>query len=151
MATESDLVVVDASVVFKWEFDDEEYVAQARALRYDYGRGAIRAIAPRLLVYEIANAIATAIRQSRIIQDRCIEAVNNLFALGVELRDIALRDIAPLRILELSLNYKLAAYDAAYLALAEDEQCDLWTGYRIFYRAVRSQSPLVKWIGDYKR
>ena len=53
--------------------------------------------------------------------------------------------------MELSFKHKLAAYDAAYLALAEDENCDLWTGDRAFYQAVRRETPRLKWIGDYKR
>jgi tetratricopeptide (TPR) repeat protein len=48
------------------------------------------------------------------------------------------------------MTYKVAAYDAAYLALAEVEKCDLWTGDRAFYQAVKGESPRVKWIGDYK-
>ena len=42
-----------------------------------------------------------------------------------------------------------AAYDAAYLALAEAEKCDLWTGDKAFYQAVKGELPWVKWIGDY--
>jgi predicted nucleic acid-binding protein len=73
-----------------------------------------------------------------------MEAMSNLMALGVELREVE-----PLRVLELAFQYNLAAYDAVYLALAEAEGCELWTGDRPFYQAVKSEMPLVKWIGDY--
>lgn len=102
-------------------------------------------IAPHLLVYEVVNSIATATRQQRIAQDKASEALNNLMALGVELREVE-----GLIVLETAIRYNVAAYDAAYLALAEVEKCDLWTGDRAFYQAVRSESPRVKWIGDYK-
>jgi predicted nucleic acid-binding protein len=138
-------IVVDASVVLKWQLDDEQHVSQATALRDDfYARGAIKAIAPSLLAYEVVNGIATATRQKRIASDKAVEAMGNLLALGLELREVA-----PLRVLELALRYNLAAYDAAYLALAEAEGCELWTGDRPFYEAVKGELPWVRWIGDY--
>lgn len=138
-------IVVDASVVLKWQLDDEEYIPQAIALRDDfYLEGAIKAIAPYLLTYEIINGVATATRQKRIQSNMAIEAVSNLLALGVEQMAVE-----PQRILELALQYNLSAYDAAYLALAEAEGCELWTGDRPFYQAVRGELPWVKWIGDH--
>lgn len=138
-------VVVDASVVLKWQLDDEEYVPQATALRNDfYLEGAIKAIAPDLLIYEIVNGIATATRQKRIESNMAVEAMGNLLALGVELRAVE-----PQRMLELALRYNLSAYDAAYLALAESEGSELWTGDRPFYQAVSGRLPWIKWVGDY--
>jgi predicted nucleic acid-binding protein len=139
------LAVVDASVVLKWQLDDEECVAKATALRDDYyARRTVVLIAPHLLAYEVVNGIATAARQKRIAADKAVEAMRHLLAFGVEMREVE-----PLRILGASLKYNIAAYDAAYLALAEVEECDLWTGDRAFYRAVKSGSMRVKWIGDY--
>lgn len=147
MPKEPELAVVDASVVLKWQLNDEECITQATELRDDYyARGAIKVIAPQLLAYEVVNGIATATRQKRVAPDKAIEAMSNLLALNVELREIE-----PLRILEMALKYNLAAYDAAYLALAEGEKCDLWTGDRAFYQAMKGESLQVKWIGDYTR
>ena len=146
MAQEPVLVVVDASVVLKWQLDDEDCVPQATAFRDDfYTRGAIGVIAPHLLVYEVVNAIATAVRQKRVASDRAIVALSNLMALGIELREVD-----PFTVLETALRYNLAAYDAAYLPLAEAEKCDLWTGDRAFYQAAKGKSAPVKWIGEYK-
>lgn len=138
-------IVVDASVVLKWQLNDEECVKQATALRDDfYLRGDIVLIAPHLLIYEVANGIATATRHKRIVRDKAIEAMNNLMSLGVELREME-----SISILDLALKYHLAAYDAAYLALAESEDCGLLTGDKVFYQAMIGRSPRVKWIGDY--
>jgi len=146
MAQKPGLIVADASVVLKWQLDDEDCIPQATALRDDfYARGAVSVIAPHLLVYEVVNGIATATRQKRIAPEKAIEALGNLIALGVQLKEVE-----PLRILEASLRYNLAAYDAAYLALAEAEKCDLWTGDRSFYQAVKGEVAWVKWIGDYR-
>jgi len=146
MVQEPVLVVVDASVVLKWQLDDEDCVPQATAFRDDfYMRGAIGMIAPHLLVYEVVNGIATAVRQKRVASDRAIVALSNLMALGIELREVD-----PFTVFETALRYNLAAYNAAYLTLAEAEKCDLWTGDRAFYQAMKGKSALVKWIGEYR-
>jgi predicted nucleic acid-binding protein len=145
MAPISKLVVIDASVVLKWLFDDEECVSQAIMLRDDfYLRETIRIMAPRLLAYELVNGIVVAARKKRIPQDKATEALNDLLALNIELREIE-----PLLSLELAFRYNLSAYDAAYLALAKSEKCELWTGDKVLYKAVKEDPSAVKWIGDY--
>jgi predicted nucleic acid-binding protein len=142
---ELELAVIDASVVLKWQFDDEDYMSQAVALRDAYYvREAVRLISPQLLMYEVANGITTAVRRKRLSPNIAFQTMESLTALGIEIREIA-----PLQVLEVALRYNLAAYDAAYLALAEAEDCDLWTGDRAFFQAVKDQSHHVKWIGDY--
>ena len=42
-----------------------------------------------------------------------------------------------------------AAYDAHYLALAEEFGCELWTADGRFFRAVSSGVDNVHWLGDY--
>jgi len=145
MPREPRLVVVDTSVVLKWQLDDEEYIPQATALRNDfYALEAAKAIAPYLLIYEVVNGILTAIRRKRLASDKALEVVDNLMKLGVELKQVE-----PGRVLELALEHNLSAYDASYLALAESEGCELWTGDRPFYQAVKGEFSRVKWIGDY--
>jgi len=86
MSPEPKLLVVDASAVLKWQLDDEEYVPQAIALRDDfYALGAVKAIAPHLLIYEVINGILTATRRKRLASDKALEAMTNLLELGVEL------------------------------------------------------------------
>ena len=145
MEIEQRPVVVDASVVLKRQLEDEEYVVEALTLRDEcYVAEAFKIIAPQLLVYEVANGIITAVRRKRISSDEAIKAIANILVLAVELREVQ-----PLRIMEIALEHGLTSYDAAYLALAEDEQCDLWTGDGAFYKAMKGSSPRVKWIGDY--
>ncbi len=145
MRSEPSQIVIDASVVFKWQFEDEEWLTQAITLLEDfYVRRIIKLIAPQLLIYEITNSVATATRQRRTTSEKAIDILNNLLNLGVELREVE-----PAFILELALKHKLSAYDAAYLALAEIENCDLWTGDKALYRMCKDKTSRVKWIGDY--
>lgn len=137
--------VVDASVVLKWQFDDEDYVSQAVALRDAYYiRETIKLISPQLLMYEVVNGIAVACRRKRLSEKTASQIMANLTALGIELKEIG-----PLKVLEAALRFNIAAYDAAYLALAEAEGCDLWTGDRTFYQSIKDKSGNIKWIGDY--
>lgn len=138
-------VVVDASVVLKWQLEDEEAVAQAIALRNDFLiRGRIDLAAPSLLVYEITNGMLTATRQGRLSRDQAEEGLANLLAAGVRLMAPD-----PPRILSLSLLWKISAYDGTYLAIAEKLDSEVWTGDRAFYTACRRKSSRVRWIGDY--
>lgn len=119
MPQEPGLVVVDASVVLKWQLDDEEYIPQATALRNDfYAQGAIKAIAPYLLIYEVVNGVLTAVRRKRLASHKAPEVMDNFMKLGVELKEAESK-----RVLELALEHNLSAYDAAYLALTESEGC----------------------------
>lgn len=47
-------------------------------------------------------------------------------------------------------RYKIATYDAAYLALAAALKTEFWTGDNKLYRAVSPLLPYVRWIGDYR-
>ena len=139
------LLVVDASVVLKWQLDDEEAVSQAVALRDDFlAHGRVDLVAPSLLVYELANGMLTATRQGRLSRDQAEEGLANLIAAGIRLMTV---DSS--RIFALSLHWKVSAYDGAYLAMAEELSRELWTGDRTFYRACRRKGSRVCWIGDY--
>lgn len=40
-------------------------------------------------------------------------------------------------------------YDAYYLVVAQERQCEFWTADRRLVNAVSTQYPWVHWIGDY--
>jgi predicted nucleic acid-binding protein len=42
-------------------------------------------------------------------------------------------------------------YDMYYLALAEREQCDLWTADRRLQRLVGGKSERIHWVGDWSQ
>ncbi len=54
-----------------------------------------------------------------------------------------------LRALEFTCNHKLpASYDAHYLALAERENCELWTADERLYNSVKEQFSWVQLMAD---
>ncbi len=138
-------VIVDASVSLKWALNDEEYVAQAVALR----DAAIRErrfqmLAPSLWVYEVANGLIVAARWMCIDVATGEEALRHILALGVRLVDPA-----PVDVYQEAEQSGIAVYDAAYLTLARAVNAPLWTGNRRLYETVRGQTNLVRWIGDF--
>ena len=138
-------VVVDASVALKWQLPDEDFIPQAAALRYDYlVRHEVALVAPSLFLYEVTNAIGMAAKRARVAADVADEALANLVAASIELFPPD-----PARILRLCRRFSIAAYDAAYVALALQLRADLWTGDRPLYEATRGDLASVRWIGEY--
>lgn len=138
-------VVVDASVVLKWQLEDEEGVPQALALRDDFLlHSRIDLTAPSLLLYELTNGILTAARRGRLSRNLAEEGLRNLLAAGIRLLPVD-----SLQVLALSLRWRVSAYDGAYLTLAEQLDSEVWTGDRAFYTACRKKGSRVRWIGDY--
>ncbi len=138
-------LVVDASVILKWQLEDEDHVAEAVALRnaclIDQ---VVQLSAPKLILYELANGLWSAVRRSRVSPDASREALGLLLAAQIELHEPDTRHI-----LDMALKHSVTAYDAAYLSLAERLGIDLWTGDRRLYDAVATDLPKVRWIGDY--
>lgn len=53
--------------------------------------------------------------------------------------------------LSLANRLGLSACDAAYLALAEAVEGQLWTGDRRLFDRLKDSTDAVRWIGDYPR
>ncbi len=140
------LLVVDASVVLKWQLEDEDGVPQALALRDDFLLlGRVDLAAPSLLIYELTNGILTATRRGRLSRNLAEEGLRILLAAGIRLLPVD-----PLEMFALSLRWRVSAYDGAYLTLAEQLNSEVWTGDRAFYTACQKKGSRVRWIGDYR-
>lgn len=137
--------VVDASVVVKWVLDDENHVAQARALRdaclID---GAVELHAPVLFVYELTNAIRSASRRLRLPADLAQEALSNLLEAPVTLHPPAPHDA-----LDIALRLTISGYDASYVALAGELGVECWSGDERLVRASEQGARYVRSIGEY--
>lgn len=138
------LFVVDASVCLKWALDDEEAVSQAVALRDEALRQHIQMVAPSLWLYEVINGMVSAVRRGRVAANVGAQALAHLLSLGIHLADPEAK-----KVYECALRYGIAAYDAAYLTLAEALETVLWTGDRRLYTKVRHATGRVHWIGTY--
>jgi len=137
-------MIVDASVVLRGFFPDEERHAKAQSLIRAYVQGEIELHAPTLLPYEVTNAVLQAIRRDHISPEKGREILTAFQGLGIPTVDVSLQQT-----LELARTHDRSAYDAAYLALAEETGSKLVTGDRRLYNAVKDRLPCVLWIEDH--
>ena len=138
-------LVVDACVVAKWQLDDEGETAAALALRDDFlVAQEVELHAPTLLTYELTNVIHNAARKARLEPALAEEALSNLLACPIQLHSPE-----PLRVLAIARECAVAAYDAAYVAVAEQLGAELITADRPLYRRATKRFRWVRWIGEY--
>ena len=141
----SDFVVVDASLAFKWLVEEENSdVAHATLQVWD--RQGIGLAAPHLMPFEVTNALHRRVARGELSVDVAAGLMQDLMSLG-----IVLHTTPELHGQALKLASQLqqgAAYDAHYIALAENLGCELWTADRRFHRAAAAAG-YVHWIGEW--
>jgi predicted nucleic acid-binding protein len=119
-------VVLDASVVLKWfHSDGEENVEAARALRSEFEAGELQVTAPPLLWLEVLNVAG---RRWQWPPAELEQLAATLPALGFLIVEPALQAIARWT------AQGLTAYDAAYVAVAEQAGLVLVTDDREIQR-----------------
>lgn len=138
-------LVIDASVSLKWYLDDEEHSARALSLLAKYVSDELDIIAPTLLEYEVTNGLIIARKRGRVKEDAILAALDGFKDLGIKLKNIS--HLYP-KVLHYCKTYNCSAYDASYMAIAENEGVDLITSDKGLHDAVKKDLKWVKWIGD---
>lgn len=115
--------MVDASVTLSWCFANEATPYSRSVLD---ALGTTYAIVPALWPFEVANALALAERRKRISQEGIAAFLRTLRRLPIQIES---REALWLwqAVLPLARQYRLTAYDAAYLDLAKRERLSLAT------------------------
>jgi predicted nucleic acid-binding protein len=111
-------VVLDASVVLKWFAAEQRGSAEARELRTEYQTGRLFVAVPALLFLELLNVAG---RRWRWTEEVLLELAEALDDLLFEVGEPALHSVASW------VARGLTAYDAAYVALAEERGVALVT------------------------
>lgn len=111
--------VLDASVVLKWfHAEGERHVAQARRLRARFQAGELRVLAPSLLWLEMLNIAGRRWGWSGVELEALAGTLPNL---GFQMQEPRPPEIAHW------VARGLTAYDAAYVAVADDAGVKLIT------------------------
>ena len=140
-------IVIDASVALKWYLPDEEEEDRALHLLEDHASDRVLLLAPALLEFEVANGLVMAKRRGRVGDDDARKAMDGFRDLG-----IGLYPLSPLlsKVLILCERCHVSAYDAAYVALADDLKIHLVTADRRLFDSTRKLR-FVKWIGEFRK
>jgi predicted nucleic acid-binding protein len=115
--------VLDASVALAWCFSDESTADTEHALRQAGREGCV--VPPHFLV-ELANVLASAERRGRIVGHQIDTYVELIRSIALEIEP-ATDDVVLGQVLRLSRESGLAAYDAAYVELAQRRRLPLAT------------------------
>lgn len=125
-------LVLDASVAIKW-FLKEKSSEEALHYRQQHLKGEVSLAAPALFPFEIINALCT---KSETKLPTILGAIESYKFTGVT--EYFLTEKLACATAALSKEYKISAYDAAYVALAQDLGCQFITADRKLYRKVES-------------
>ncbi len=98
-------------------------------------------VAPTLFYYEISNAIHRYVIAGQLLPEQAEQALSDALNLDISLYGDAILHRSALN---LARSLKLpAAYDAHYLALAEQLEAEFWTADRRLFQAVQTTLPWV--------
>lgn len=146
-------IVADASALLPAWLPDEKHQAHADRLIQLHADGKLELCAPALLAYEILNGLHLAVRGKAGRPPRLtLDGARERWQLFQELQ-IVLEKIEPegTRALELASEYQLAsAYDAAYLALAEQAGAVLVTADERLLNVLQGRLGWVKALWDFE-
>lgn len=139
------LVIVDSGV-FIASVLTERFTAQAKLLLSEISHAEGSMQAPVLLHYELVSVLRKSVYTGHISQDQGRLLRTRLLRLPIELHiDLGLLE----RGYDLAQDLELPrAYDAQYLALAERLGCEFWTTDERLFNSVRSDFPLIRWLGN---
>lgn len=127
------MIVLDASVVLKWIFDDEAGADPAARLRDAHVAGHEIVAVPDLLFYEIGNVLAM---KTRLSEAAITEAFSLLWDFSLERFDLGSEEFQGC--LALSRKYRITLYDAAYIELSRRLKCTFVTADKKLYEKVKS-------------
>ena len=145
-------VLVDSSVVLKWELAGEAHAAEADELLEDWRHGVIRVSTSDQLPVELASALLGACRKPpvRLLEAAALQTLGDLLALPLVYRPTQ-HQVLLRRAFAIALNHNQRVYDCVYVALAEAQGLEFWAGDRRLYNALSSSFPFIRWIGGYVR
>jgi predicted nucleic acid-binding protein len=115
--------VIVSAVAFKW-IAPEALKDKAERLRDDFRNAVHELLAPDVFPYEVAHALTRAERQGRITRGQAFTLWMDMMTTVPSLH--AGLPLAP-RAVTISSQVRVGFYDCLYVALAEQEQCQLVT------------------------
>jgi predicted nucleic acid-binding protein len=138
-------VCLDASLVVLW-FLRQELTPEADAALDQWRAADVDFIAPPLLMAEVPSVLRQAVHRGRITSGEGDTALADFIGVGIRIAE-------PPGLLRRAWDLGKALnvprlYDMFYVALADMEQCELWTADRHLVNLVKARWPFARWLGD---
>lgn len=141
----SDRVCVDASLALTWLLASQANKS-ANVLRQEWYEKGVELTGPPIFHAEVTSVLRGEVFFKRLLPEEG-EEVFSIY-LDIPIRTVDKPEIY-WRAWQLAKEFNLpVCYDMCYLAVAELENCELWTLDRRLVNAVRGNKR-VKWVGDY--
>ena len=136
-------ICLDASIVISMFSPDESTEAATRLWQRCSALGT-EAVAPPILVPEVTSVLRQHVYQGRLSPDQGESAFRIFCEMPITIvQDPNLHEFA----WQLARRFnRPRAYDAFYVAVAQMENCDLWTGDRRLVNSFRL--PWVRWVSE---
>ena len=139
-------MVVDCSVLAKWELPGEDYTQEALEVYRDWEAEAITILSPDLLPSEIGSVFLRAVRRGRVAAAQAQVGMQRLLDLPYILQPST--PLVP-RAFEIAHRHNQRIYDCFYVALAEREGVSFWTSDERLFNALNTHFPCVRFIAHY--
>jgi predicted nucleic acid-binding protein len=131
--------VLDSSVAFKWvviEVDSDK----ARRFRDEFRRGLHELVAPDVFPVEVAHSLTKAERQGRLAPPQAATLLADVLATPPRISSYL--PLLP-RAMMISSAARIGVYDCLYVALAEQEGCELLTADDRLIRTLQPSYPFI--------
>jgi predicted nucleic acid-binding protein len=139
------MICLDASFVAAAMMPDEKESSGAQKLIEQWLESGMPFVAPDLWAYEIVSLVFKAVTRGRLSEERGASTLTEMFRFPITL----VRPSSYEQAYAIALTYRLpAAYDAQYLAVAEAEGIEFWTGDKKLYDRVHAALRWVHWLGE---
>ncbi len=137
--------ILDSRVGFKM-LVKENLSDKAELLRQDYRNGIHELLSPDIFPIEVIHALTRAERQARITPTEGAKLYIDLMTTLPKLYPYI--PLLP-RAYEISSQMRIGAYDCLYVALAEQEKCELVTVDDKLVRNLQVQFPFIKHLSTF--
>ena len=127
-------LVVEVSIAAAWVMPDEDSAAADAILHRMAAEGGV---APGLIWHELRNILLMAARRGRLSEAEVVPSLLRLRRLPLESVDMAAGGDAG--VVAIAARHRLTAYDAAYLALAQNRSLPFATADRALRRAADAE------------
>lgn len=139
-------LIVDASVGIKWYLPEEQNLT-ADIILHQFNANKIDIVVPFLFRLEVVNSLLSATLSKRITYALAESSVRNFLKQGFNIIDLSAQNYRG--IYEFAHKYSLSVYDANYVLLAEQENCNFVTADRKLFLKINDKKPTVKWIDNF--